>query len=204
MAEGEHFTNGRCFIFGTGSTLMAASFGAQIGGWAHWITVGVGYGSGIILMLLATARITKSYFSRHPEQVVIVPPPNPSDVSQILTSLQIEALEVARDLRELLKDVGPMPHPGWKEPQGDARWEFADARAQKDISDWDCALAARYSNYFADRASKTFRKIAEAGISNPFAEQYAAKLLDGVDKVEQVRTLASALTFMVSEIENKR
>ncbi len=61
MAEREHFTNFRCFAFGTGFTLMATSFGAQIGGWTHWITIGIGYGIGIVLMLTATVFITKSY-----------------------------------------------------------------------------------------------------------------------------------------------
>src|ERR1035437_1138211 len=63
MVEREHFTNFRWFTFGTGFTLMATSFGAQIGGWTHWITIGIGYGIGFVLMLTATALVTKSYFS---------------------------------------------------------------------------------------------------------------------------------------------
>ena len=71
MAEREHFTNGRCFTFGTGFTLMGAAFGAQVGGWTHWITMGVGYGIGIVLMLIATVLIAKSYFSRQSANTAI-------------------------------------------------------------------------------------------------------------------------------------
>ena len=48
---------------------MATAFGAQVSGWTHWITIGFGYGIGAVLMLIATALITKSYFlgqSEHP------------------------------------------------------------------------------------------------------------------------------------------
>ena len=42
--------------------------GAQIGGWHHWMTIGIGYGVGLILMLIAAALIAKSYFSKQPEK----------------------------------------------------------------------------------------------------------------------------------------
>lgn len=71
MDEQEHFTNFRCFTFGTGFALFATAFGAQIGGWTHWITIGTGYGVGTVLMLIATALITKSYFSGQSEQSAI-------------------------------------------------------------------------------------------------------------------------------------
>lgn len=79
MAEREHFTNFRCITFGTGLAIMTASFGAQVNGWQHWITVGIGYGVGIVLMLIATVLITKSYFSRQSEHLsdALLPPPSP-------------------------------------------------------------------------------------------------------------------------------
>ena len=64
MAQREHFTNGRCFAGGSGLALMIAAFGAQTALWNHWITIGVLYGAGIILAILATVWITKSYYSR--------------------------------------------------------------------------------------------------------------------------------------------
>lgn len=67
MAEGEHFTNFRCLVFGTGFALMGAAFGAQVGGWTHWITIGIGNGVGIVLMLVATVLITKSFFTDQPD-----------------------------------------------------------------------------------------------------------------------------------------
>lgn len=73
MPEREHFTNGRCFTFGTGLALMGTSFGAQVSGWTHWITLGVGYGIGIVLMSIATMLIAKSYFSRQSEHPNISP-----------------------------------------------------------------------------------------------------------------------------------
>jgi len=76
MPEREHFTNFRCFIFGTGLALMATAFGAQVSGWTHWITIGVGYGIGIVLILIATVLITKSYFSRESEHPSIAPTPS--------------------------------------------------------------------------------------------------------------------------------
>ncbi len=67
MAEREHFTNGRCLTLGTGVAIVTTSFAAQIGGWHHWISMGIGYGVGIIFMIIAMALITKSYFSKQSE-----------------------------------------------------------------------------------------------------------------------------------------
>jgi hypothetical protein len=74
MAEREHFTNGRCLTFGTGSALTATAFGAQVSGWTHWVTEGIGYGIGIVMMLIATVLIAKSYFSGQSEQTAISSP----------------------------------------------------------------------------------------------------------------------------------
>src|SRR5208283_232314 len=63
MAQREHFTNARCQWFATGLFLMGASFGAQVSNWNHWITIGFGYGSGLVLLLAATVFICKSYFA---------------------------------------------------------------------------------------------------------------------------------------------
>jgi hypothetical protein len=223
MPEREHFTNGRCFFFGTGLTLVLAAFGVQVSGWPHWITVGAGYGAGIILMLLAAVLITKSYFSRQsehggeiiPEKRSQQPAQNafnlqikdtlsikPVSAELVLTPLQIDAFVLARDLRQLLREVGTNPHPGWKEPTG--RLEFVDARAAADICEWNTALAARYKNQLSDRVVSVFRRIAETGFEFSTAEQYAAALLDGVDKAEQVKAIAAALTFMAAQIENKK
>jgi hypothetical protein len=63
MVEREHFTNGRCFTFATGLALAGSAFGAQVSGWSHWVTIGACYGVGIVVMLLSTVLIAKSYFS---------------------------------------------------------------------------------------------------------------------------------------------
>ena len=55
----------RCAL-GTGLTLTGAAFGAQVSGWTHWITIGVGYGVGTALMLIAATLITRSFLSEHP------------------------------------------------------------------------------------------------------------------------------------------
>jgi hypothetical protein len=36
----EHFTNFRTLLFSSGGVLMAAAFGAQVGGWSHFIIIG--------------------------------------------------------------------------------------------------------------------------------------------------------------------
>lgn len=73
MAEREHFTNGRCFAFAIGLAIVVAAFGAQIGGWNHSVSMGVGYGSGVVLMLLAAVLITKSYFSGQSQNTSSLP-----------------------------------------------------------------------------------------------------------------------------------
>ncbi|HEY0307750.1 MAG TPA: hypothetical protein VGB94_06280 [Acidobacteriaceae bacterium] len=86
MAEREHFTNGRCITFGTGCTLVGTAFGAQIGGWSHWFTIGIAYGMGILLILLATVWIAKSYFSNEPDkQLAVMPEQNQGIVPGIPT-----------------------------------------------------------------------------------------------------------------------
>jgi hypothetical protein len=224
MPEREHFTNFRCLIFGTGFALMGTSFGAQIGGWAHWVTIGIGYGIGIALMLVATALITKSYFSRQPEhreeaipdkrnqraaqdtlspQIKDMLSIRPVSAQDLLTPLQMDALVLARDLRQLSREMGPKSHPDWKEPK--VRWEHSDARADADIREWNTAFAARYKNQFSGRTVAILRKIAEEiGIEDPWAKQLCNGLLDGVDKVEQIKALVGVLTSMVAQIENKK
>ena len=64
MPEREHFTNFRCLVFGTGFALMGAAFGAQVSGWNHWVSIGIGYGIGIALMIVATVLITQSVLSK--------------------------------------------------------------------------------------------------------------------------------------------
>ena len=74
MAEREHFTNGRCFTFGSGLTIVGAVFGVQVSGWTHWIFIGFSYGVGSVLMLIATILIANSYFSKQSENAVASPP----------------------------------------------------------------------------------------------------------------------------------
>lgn len=73
MAEREHFTNGRCFAGGSGLTFLIAAFGAQIAGWQHWITIGMAYGLGIVLMFGAIVLITKSYYGQPAKATTPVP-----------------------------------------------------------------------------------------------------------------------------------
>ena len=70
MAEREHFTNGRCFAFGGGLALVGSALSAQIANWVHWITIGIGYGSGITLMILSAVWITRSYYQRNDPEAV--------------------------------------------------------------------------------------------------------------------------------------
>jgi hypothetical protein len=89
MAEREHWTNFRTTVFGTGVTLVLASFGAQVSGWTHWITIGVGYGVGIVLLLIAIVLITRSYFSEQsghsaPSQASGAIPPGIPTLSALL------------------------------------------------------------------------------------------------------------------------
>jgi len=122
MPEREHFTNGRTWMFGTGFGLMSLSFGAHISGWSHWITIGAGYGSGVLLMLLAAVLITKSYFSRQPGTAAPagiadkVPVLDISDSLEIkvlpmLTPLQTDAVNLSMTILDFLARLGPAPIP---------------------------------------------------------------------------------------------
>lgn len=44
---------------------MGVTFGAQIEGWQHWITIGFSYAVGLLLLLGAAVLIAKSYYSEH-------------------------------------------------------------------------------------------------------------------------------------------
>jgi hypothetical protein len=43
--------------------LVVAAFGAQIAGWHHWISIGIAYGVGIALVVVAAVLITRSHHS---------------------------------------------------------------------------------------------------------------------------------------------
>jgi hypothetical protein len=49
---------------------MGAAFGAQVSNWTHWITIGLGYGIGVALLVIATVLITRSYFSEQSGRAV--------------------------------------------------------------------------------------------------------------------------------------
>ena len=49
---------------------MLAAFGAQIEGWHHWVTIGMAYGSGIVLLLLSTVWISRSYYQRNDSETI--------------------------------------------------------------------------------------------------------------------------------------
>lgn len=66
MAWREHFTNGRSLGLGTGVALVSLAFGAHIAAWPHWITIGMFYGSGLVLVTGSSILVSKSYFA--PEQ----------------------------------------------------------------------------------------------------------------------------------------
>ena len=110
MAEREHFTNGRCAALGTGVALVGTSFTAHIGNWNHWISIGVGYGTGFLLVLIASILITKSYYSReHIQPKVRDPIPSHNDAPEtvklgldLTTSLEIMKgqLEACQDQRK--------------------------------------------------------------------------------------------------------
>ena len=38
---------------------MGAAFGAQVSAWPHWITIGFGYGVGLVFVTCGTALIAK-------------------------------------------------------------------------------------------------------------------------------------------------
>ncbi len=126
MAEREHFTNGRVWAFGTGFGLVSLAFGAQIGGWHHWVTIGGGYGMGTLLMLGATVLIAKSYFSRHPElpagrnalhpPELVLPEASPLKQAKPTTSaseVREQSLAIVGDLCGFLRRTG---HPVEAQP----------------------------------------------------------------------------------------
>ena len=61
MPAREHFTNFVCLTFAIGFALAGSAFGAQIGGWTHWISIGIAYGIGIMLMVNATVLVARSF-----------------------------------------------------------------------------------------------------------------------------------------------
>ena len=63
MVEREHFTNGSSWSFATEVALMGTEFTAHIGNWQHWIAIGFGYGSGVVLVLSAAVFTAKCYYS---------------------------------------------------------------------------------------------------------------------------------------------
>jgi hypothetical protein len=64
MAESsEVVTNTRALVFGLGCTITAASFGAQVSNWPHWITIGSGYAVGLVLVLMVVWVCAKTYLS---------------------------------------------------------------------------------------------------------------------------------------------
>lgn len=80
MPQKEHFTNSRCLTFGTGLAIAGLSFGAQISGWTHWISIGVGYGVGLTLLISAAVTIIRSYLPDEVESSAIVPTQAPGIV----------------------------------------------------------------------------------------------------------------------------
>jgi hypothetical protein len=188
MAEREHFTNGRCFTGATGLALVFASFSAQINSWPHWISIGMGYGAGIVLMLLAAIWITKSYYSRHEQpQFAVVPPLAEEEEKMFFSPLQIEAFQLSRDIIQYVSGLGPKPEldkPGTTE----------NRKKIEERQQWREKLIAGYDLRFADRDKAISLKFAEKGISitilqeaeyvEPKIHQWAEELVAMAHKVD--------------------
>jgi hypothetical protein len=197
MAEREHFTNGRCLTFGTGFAIMGTSFGAQVGGWQHWITIGAGYGVGIILMLIATVLITKSYFSRHPESHDGARPlpalpsvPKSQAVEDLFSSLQIEAFQLAKNLRSFLKEIGP--HPEITKANGEL-----DHRAAVKYTEWSAKLINGYRGRFASKVELIMTNFGDLGVTSCYELN---RWTQGITLEVEVRLCAQTLERISLEL----
>lgn len=68
----DHFTNYRVTLFSFGAALMVAAFGAQVGGWSHFITIGFLYGSGLAIAFTAVWLIARAYYASDPLPLIRV------------------------------------------------------------------------------------------------------------------------------------
>lgn len=60
----EHWTNARTLTFGTGFAMTGLALAAQIANWNRWITIGIGYGVGVAMMVFAAYQVHQSYAAK--------------------------------------------------------------------------------------------------------------------------------------------
>ncbi len=209
MAEREHFSNGRTATFGTGFGLMSLAFGAQVSGWTHWITIGAGYGSGVILMLLSSLWITKSYYSRQsandlPHQALTAANIVPRDllvagttnnenfqkgiISAIFTPLQIDAFKLSADIARFLDSLGERPsqlNDGG--PNTVTKQVQEEAFNVSQVIPWVRKLTCAYAEDFAPRVTSLLNRVGKEGIGDPYLRQHARRVRNETDLREVQR-----------------
>ena len=178
MVEREHFTNGRCYTGGGGLALVLAAFTTQITGWHHWISIGVAYGMGGVLILLSTVWITRSYYTRDRSGPVPAPSLAPpldgqtiafggrgtleevqveharvlalgNQLDGVFNPLQVEAVRLASDLETFMNRIGDRP----SAPPG-SDWDgIFDHAVRGEGGKWVVRMQAEYEQDYSPRVN---------------------------------------------------
>lgn len=213
MDKREHFSNGRLFAFGGGSTLLATTFGAEVSGWNHWLSLGVGYGAGGVLLVLSSVWISKSYLSREsiqPDLVNVSGQPTGSPLEMRWNGFSSEKELLAAECQAHIAFVGerleaalsPLqveaiqlahdlsvfvngvePMP---EPDKPHTFDGIIDNALNARWAWICKLQTEYEDKYAPRVLAFTRTLGYAGRHNVRMQHFTEHIID-LDSVNTIR-----------------
>ena len=117
------------------------------------------------------------------------------DSRKMLSPLQVEALQLSRDLTAFLVELGPCPSINVKDYRDKA--DFIGKSLQISTP-WYDRLWHGYKLRFAQRATVVYLRLGERGLGDPTAQQYVPE----ARQPEQIAIMARSLTQMIAKIED--
>src|SRR5579862_1802454 len=140
-----------------------------------------------------------------PEHALLVLPEDPYFKRCELSSLQCDALMLARKLRALVKEVGTKPHSESDPLPSDKTRPYIEAKHHADNEGWKTSLSEKYKNQFASLVVSILSRLAETGYdSRGSVGAYAAELNGPFEPDAQIIAIAAILVDGVAQIENRR
>jgi hypothetical protein len=116
----------------------------------------------------------------------------------LFTALQLDALILARNLREFDKEMGPRPQIDWNAYQGGYDGEAIALTANtKLVMPWLASLRSKYALRYKDNAETLYHRFSEVGM----ADHHLASLASGLTKETEISDLADTLTRLALDSE---
>jgi hypothetical protein len=149
----------------------AAPNSAQVANGWHLVSPQVAFiGIGVGVLCIIAAAALNLWAVRFAHRVPTTKPATekPTQPALPFTPLQIEAFQLASELRAFLKEIGPRPVTDWNKPGQDTDPDWMAKRIAEQAQlylPWHSRLTHRYAREFAPKVIELMHHLGEAGLN---------------------------------------